>query len=559
MTDPGPRDAATPGGIPGVDPSSADTAEDGGVASGDAQPTGTRGQERDDVPGEESAAPEAEDAPPEAEDAPPADEPEPESPEPEPPEPELVPVANPLSRQASSPAAADGEHPPGGAQNQAEPPRKRRRWLRRTAVGLSLLLLAAAATGWTFYRRLDGNIRTDTDTAQELAEHEEERPKPRPGPALNILLLGSDSRAGDNGDYGRDEGSARADTAILFHIAGDRKSATGVSLPRDLMVDIPACTGPDGSATRARFAQFNWAFQYGGPACTIRTVEKLTGVRVDHHAVVDFQGFKSLVDAVGGVEICLDEPVHDTDARLDLPEGRQTLEGEDALGYVRARHGIGDGSDTERMARQQVFLGSLVKKIRSNEVLLNPTRLYPLLDAATSSLTADDGLDSLGDLYGLARDVRSVPASEVRFLTVPRQPYGPDPNRDELSRPAADHLFAQLDEDQPVRVTRESEGGKEGHEESSEPQASSDPSELSEPPARSDSSEAGNAQGNEGDSAKDSTVQRPGDPAGTPDPAGSPPHEGGDGDSEEAEGPSYRGTTAAHDVCSANDAVNEAN
>ncbi|WP_016910652.1 LCP family protein [Streptomyces xiaopingdaonensis] len=552
MTEPGPHDAATPGDIPGVAPSSADTAEDGGVAAGDGQPTGAEGKERDDVPGEESAAPEAEDAPP-------ADEPEPDSPEPEPPESEPAPDANSLPRHASPPATADEEHPPDGAQNQAEPPPKRRRWLRRTAIGLSLLLLAAAATGWTFYRRLDGNIRTDTDTARELAEHEEERPEPRPGPALNILLLGSDSRAGDNGDYGRDEGAARADTTILLHIAGDRKSATGVSLPRDLVVDIPACTGPDGSATRAQFAQFNWAFQYGGPACTIRTVEKLTGMRVDHHAVVDFQGFKGLVDAVGGVEICLAEPVHDTDARLDLPEGRQTLEGEDALGYVRARHGIGDGSDTERMARQQVFLGSLVKKIRSSEVLLNPTRLYPLLDAATSSLTADDGLDSLGDLYGLARDVQSLPASEVRFLTVPRQPYGPDPNRDELSRPAADRLFAQLDEDQPVRVTGESEGGKEEGEESSEPPASLDPSELSEPPARSDSSETGNAQGNGGDSAKDSTVRRPGDPAGTPDPAGSPQHEGGDGDSEEAEGPSYRGTTAAHDVCSANDAVNEAN
>lgn len=168
--------------------------------------------------------------------------------------------------------------------------------------------------------------------------------------------------------------------------------------------------------------------------------------------VVDFNGFKDMVDAVDGVEICLKEPIDDKDARLELPAGRQTLNGEEALGYVRARKTLGDGSDTERMERQQRFLGALVNKMQSNGVLLNPTRLYPVLDAATKSLTTDPGLDSLRDLYDLVRSMRDVPTDQVQFLTVPRQPYRQNVNRDELVEPDASELFKQLREDKPVAV-----------------------------------------------------------------------------------------------------------
>ncbi|MFE0876627.1 LCP family protein [Streptomyces smyrnaeus] len=349
--------------------------------------------------------------------------------------------------------AGTTEADPGASSSASVRPR-RRHWLRWGALGASVLVLAVAATGWSLYRKLDGNIRTDSDTAQALAPYEKERPTPvrAAGKARNILVLGSDNRGDGNGAYGRDEGSQRSDTAILLHIAADGRSATGVSIPRDLMVDIPDCRRPDGSSRQAQFAQFNWAFQTGGAACAIRTVEKMTDIRVDHHLVVDFQGFKKLVDAVDGVEVCLAEPVHDREAKLDLPAGRQTLNGEDALGYVRARHGLGNGSDTQRIERQQRFLGSLVKKVRSNGVLLNPTRAYPVLDAATSSLTADSGLDSLSELYELVRSVRDIPEEHIRFLTVPRQSYRLDINRDELVQPAADELFTKLREDRPVHV-----------------------------------------------------------------------------------------------------------
>ncbi|MDQ0796010.1 LCP family protein [Streptomyces sp. B1I3] len=364
------------------------------------------------------------------------------------------------TQDASRPAEDDGS--PAGAGDGdgtwAERPKdglpgRRGHWIRWTALALSFLVLVAAGAGWWFYKKLDGNITTDTGAAAELKAYEKERPTPIAQDAQNILLIGSDTRAGDNSRYGRDDGgSQRSDTTILLHLAADRRSATAVSLPRDLMAEIPSCHDADKKATRKQFAQFNWAFELGGTACTIRTVEKMTGIRIDHHMVIDFNGFKDMVDAVEGVEICLKKPVDDADAHLKLPAGRQKLDGEEALGYVRARKSIGNGSDTDRMERQQRFLGALVNKMQSNGVLLNPTRLYPVLDAATKSLTTDPGLNSLRDLYDLVRGMRNVPTDKVQFLTVPRQPYRANPNRDELVQPDADRLFEQLRKDEPVAV-----------------------------------------------------------------------------------------------------------
>ncbi|MFC8019437.1 LCP family protein [[Kitasatospora] papulosa] len=430
------------------------------------------------------------------------------------------------SRDASGPALQDGTSaaPPeaseagdagagdGGSDGDAAPgtwgerpergPDGRRHWLRWTALAASFLVLVAAGVGWWLYKKLDGNITTDTSAAAELKAYEKDRPLPIARNAQNILLIGSDTRSGDNSAYGRDDGgSQRSDTTILLHLAADRRSATAVSIPRDLMTDIPSCHTGEGKATKQQFAQFNWAFELGGTACTIRTVEKMTGIRVDHHMVIDFNGFKDMVDAVDGVEVCLKKPVDDADAHLKLPAGRQKLDGEEALGYVRARKSIGNGSDTERMDRQQKFLGALVNKMQSNGVLLNPTRLYPVLDAATRSLTTDPGLDSLRDLYDLVRGMRNVPTEKVQFLTVPRTEYRADPNRDELVQPDADRLFKQLREDEPVAVV----------------------------PA--DRLDAGDSQTGHS-SGKDPSGQESGETAGSPTPA-----------------PTYSGSNAADDPC----------
>ncbi|WP_432096227.1 LCP family protein [Streptomyces sp. bgisy100] len=351
---------------------------------------------------------------------------------------------------------ATGDGPAGdsaaGDGSESAPHGRWRPWLRRTALVTSVAVLVAAGASWMIYQKLEGNITTDTGTAEELKRYEAERPAPMVHDARNVLLIGSDNRGDGNSKYGRDNGTQRSDTTILLHLAADRKSATGVSIPRDLMVDVPACRKPDGSRTGPQFAQFNSAFEVAGPACTIRTVENLTGIRVDHHMIVDFTGFKRMVNAVHGVEVCLKDPVDDREAHLKLPAGRQKLNGEQALGYVRARYSIGNGSDTERMDRQQQFLGALVKKVQSNGVLLNPARLYPVLDAATSSLTTDSGLDSLRELYDLARSLRKIPTDRVQFLTVPRRAYSLNANRDELVQPDAAQLFNLLRNDLPVSV-----------------------------------------------------------------------------------------------------------
>jgi LCP family protein required for cell wall assembly len=331
-----------------------------------------------------------------------------------------------------------------------QPSPAQRHWLRWAAASVSVLILVTTGAGWSLFQKLEGNITTDIGTARELERHETERPGARNHSARNILVLGSDSRSGDNKKYGRDSGTARSDTAILLHLSADRKNATAVSLPRDLMVTIPRCSRPDGTRTKEQFAQFNWAYQFGGAACTIRTVEKLTHIRVDHHVVVDFDGFKKIVNAVGGVRICLTEPVSDRDARLELPAGQQILLGEDALGYVRARKGIGDGSDSERITRQQEFLASLFRKVRGNGMLMNPSRLYPVLDATTSAITADAGLNSLTELYELVSGVQELPEENVHFATVPQKPYVQDPNRTELMQPEANRLFTLLRNDRPT-------------------------------------------------------------------------------------------------------------
>ncbi|MER7103915.1 LCP family protein [Streptomyces humidus] len=393
--------------------------------------------------------------------------------------------------------------------------RRRRRWARYGAGAAAVIVLGAGVAGWAVYVKLDGNITPDDAAAAELERYAKERPTSLVKDAQNVLVIGSDSRSGDgNEEYGRDSGSERSDTTILLHLAAGRRSATAVSLPRDLMVDVPGCLRPDGTRTEPMFTMFNYAFQAGGSACTIRTVEKLTGVRIDHHVVVDFSGFKDMVDAVDGVEVCLSEPISDKAARLRLPAGKVTLDGEQALGYVRARKSLGNGSDTGRIDRQQRFLGALVNKVQSNDVLLNPVKLYPVLDAATSSLTTDPDLASLRGLYELVRGLRDIPTQHVQFLTVPRESYVYNTNRDQLVEPEAEKLFERLRTDTPVAVSREPRA------ESTSPESAS-PETASSESASSESGEHG--------------TYRPPTASGAPSPT--PPT------------PTFRGNTAAEHGC----------
>jgi LCP family protein required for cell wall assembly len=317
---------------------------------------------------------------------------------------------------------------------------------------LAVLLLAAGVTTAVAVHRLQGNIRAvdvtdrlgdDRPTAEPLADPDEGRP-------LNILVVGSDTRAGANDFIGGTEtGEGRSDTTIVLHVAADRGSALGISIPRDSMVEMPDCTARDGGQVPGAVRQFNDAYTIGGVACTQRTVEQLTGVRIDHYVVVDFAGFRQLVDALGSVEICLPRAVNDPLSKLDLPAGRQRVDGTTALAYVRTRHGLGDGGDLGRVARQQAFIAAVLQEATSAGTLANPGKLYDVLDVATRSVTVDPGLGSLTDLASLARLVQSIGLDRISFLTVPTTEYAADRNRLAWSADAA-QLWQAVREDLPV-------------------------------------------------------------------------------------------------------------
>jgi LCP family protein required for cell wall assembly len=314
-------------------------------------------------------------------------------------------------------------------------------WWALLAFGVLLAITAGIAL-WA-YRSLDDNIRTDNAAADALDRHAAERPPAGgDGAGRTIMVIGS--------DRGSTPDSARSDTVLLLHLSGDGERAEVVSVPRDIVVDIPACRGWDGEPHPAERAQFNWAYHYGGAGCTIRTFERFSGVRVDHHLVIGFEGFAEAVDALGGVEVVLPKAEHDPNVGHRQPAGRQMLDGEEALAYVRARVYVGDGSDLNRLARQQEFLRLVYGKAVGESFVTSPARVYPVLDALTSAVTADPGLDSLGSLYELIRDVRAVPADGLNFHTVPTRPHPDRPNRLLLDQPAADRLFAALREDRPL-------------------------------------------------------------------------------------------------------------
>jgi len=323
------------------------------------------------------------------------------------------------------------------------PPVRRRGWriLGWVAVGLSVALVGSSLGVYGYYRKLNGNI------ARENINY-----GPRPeklNDAMNILLLGSDTRTGANAKYGRgmQNDPPRSDTMILLHLSPGGEQAIGISFPRDLMVPIPSCKSRDGQVVPASsIAMINESFTRGGAPCTVKTIENLTNIRIDHFLQVDFVGFKNITTAVGGVEICLPKDVNDPQSRLRLSKGRHIVKGETALAYVRTRKALGNGSDIDRIKRQQQFMASLANKAMSAGVLSNPVKLNALLSAATKSLTTDEDLD-LQAMTKIARGMQGLTAGKLRFVTVPWTQYPPDPNRVALRQPDADQFFAAIRND----------------------------------------------------------------------------------------------------------------
>ncbi|MFK4144350.1 LCP family protein [Streptomyces sp. NPDC004065] len=315
-----------------------------------------------------------------------------------------------------------------------------------------------AVAGWAYWH-LDHNIQ-GVDIDHALGD---DRPRERPaaasspaGPAaasplptgaVNILVLGSDSRSGGRNAAlgGGDSGGARSDTAMVVHVDPGRTSATVVSIPRDTLVTRPSCPLPSGRTTAVAYGtMFNSAYEVGGPVCAVKTAESLTGVRMDHYVEIDFSGFAGLVDALGGVSVTTDEDIDDDKSHLHLPAGTHHLDGTRALALARTRHGLGDGSDLGRIGLQQKLVRALLERVSGSGLPSDPAGLYRVADAVTGSLTTDTGLDSLGELTDFARSLKGLTADRVRTVTMPVVPAPSDPNRVVAKEPAASRLWESL-------------------------------------------------------------------------------------------------------------------
>jgi LCP family protein required for cell wall assembly len=343
------------------------------------------------------------------------------------------------------------------------------------SIALSAVMVITSLSAYAAYRQLYGNIRTE-DLSKQLGRN---RPA-KLNTALNFLVIGSDTRAGGNAKYGRGltGQGARSDTIIMLHLSPRGEQAIGVSFPRDSVVHIPSCKKGN-VVIPARVGQINESFNNGGASCTIKTIESLTQVRIDHFVQVDFAGFKSVINALGGVEICLPHAVNDPKSKLRLAAGRHVVKGEQALAYVRVRYGFvdangqADGSDLNRIKRQQQFMGAVVRKATSTELLTNPSRLLGFLNAATKSITTDSELTPTV-MARLAESVQGMSAGKVKFATVPTHPYPVDPNRVEWTQPDAQQLFTAIRNDNKVPDRRR--GGAGGP--SSRPSAKVSPAQV---------------------------------------------------------------------------------
>jgi len=335
-----------------------------------------------------------------------------------------------------------------------DPTPTRPRWKRIALVGATvgaLLLGLVGLGGYLYVRHLNSNITVDHSADGEIG-----RPIASGSPSttaaaastdlppMNILVMGSDTRIGQNGEGGSASvySSAQSDVVMLVHLSGDRKRALVMSIPRDTWVHIPSCKGKNKTWPEMD-GKFNEAFTIGGPACTIKLFKQVTGIPVDHFVVIDFNGVKQVIDAVGGVKLCLNKAMQDPKSHLDLPAGPQTVGGEQGLAFLRVRHNIGDPTgDIGRLNRQHLFLGAMIKQVQAAATLTNPVRLVKLLEASTKAITTDAGLGDLFKLKSLAESVAGLPGQHGQVRAdqgrhQQRHPVATRGGRDDHWRPTA--------------------------------------------------------------------------------------------------------------------------
>ncbi|MEU4208999.1 LCP family protein [Streptomyces sp. NPDC026206] len=366
-----------------------------------------------------------------------------------------------MADDSSSTTAGSPRRRAGGGRGRRRKPPVRRRG-RRIAAWSAAALVVLGGTGAGFlYFKLNGNL-SSVDINAALGKN---RPENIDNGSQDILVLGSDSRAGDNGKYGRDEGSSRSDTAMIVHVYAGHKEASVVSIPRDTMVGRPECTTQSGKKVPAvRRAQFNEAYSIGGAVCAVKTVEAMTDIRMDHYLEVDFAGFQKLIDKLGGVKVTTTKPIRDKDSHLNLDAGTHTLDGEQSLGLVRTRKGVGDGSDLGRIKLQQAFIKALLEQVKSIGLFTSPTKLYGIADTATKALTTDRDLNSVDKLYSFSNGLKGIGSQDMHMVTLP---IGADPRDSDRVVPLtvqSEQVWQALRNDQriPESAIKDSEGTKTG-------------------------------------------------------------------------------------------------
>ncbi|WP_443080785.1 LCP family protein [Streptomyces sp. PTD9-10] len=379
-----------------------------------------------------------------------------------------------LTPQAARAPEGSGRHGGGrrGGPRKTEQRGPRRRVLRWSATVLTVVILGTAGAGYLYYQHLNGNIQkgrrsNGDDKAQRT------RPNAAGQTPLNILLIGSDSRNSDEnvklGGAKYDRGSPPlADVQMLIHLSADRKSAAMVSIPRDTRVDIPKCTDPDtGKVYPATNAIINTTLARGGAGCTLSTWENLTGVYIDHWMTIDFAGVVKMADAIGGVEVCVRQNVwdHSTPAQrggsgLKMKAGRKKVEGVQALQWLRTRHAW--GSDVMRARAQHMYLNSMIRTLKQQNVFTDTGRLMDLAEAATKSLKVSEEIGTVKKLYDLGTELKSVPADRITSVTMPNVEDAQNGEHVVPEKAGADKLWQMLRDDVPFDKNGKPSGAKKG-------------------------------------------------------------------------------------------------
>ena len=375
----------------------------------------------------------------------------------------------------------------------AAPKRKaavaKKRTVGRVVLISALVLALVTGLGVVYLiRHLNGNI--ETGSLEVLGEGRPEKVYEGNGEPLNILVMGDDSRSGEGNAIDQESGGG-SDTTILVHLSADRSRAYAVSIPRDSIVDRPACN--DGDSPAATDVMWNAAFSVGKEFCTAGQFEQTTGIRLDHYVVIDFNGFGDMVDAVGGVPVCVPADIVDKEHAIFVPEGDPSLlSGDQALDYVRARY-VGkliEQNDISRIRRQQEFIGALVREVKSAGTLTRLDRVVNFLDAATRSLRTDEELGSVTRLGKIALQLQSIGLDKVKFVTLPTDYFPSDSEfRGKVFwKPEADTIWQLLNKDSelPAKLigdTSVSAAGPPGSSESPSPSAGSETPSPSETPS----------------------------------------------------------------------------